>query len=148
MSIFQHLPWVFSMKITFESALKFWPVRIICWPPRTEQASMSCFSTMGSSWADLWAIESNREKIENVNVWIELNVTGLNPSKSSPQTGELLRRPIAIVPLSEPLNPSLLHDLLIVTLDEKLSLTLKCFPKRHLTSALHWSCLLNDLSNS
>lgn len=48
-------PWFFSMKMTLESELKFCPVRIICWPPRTEHLSMSCFSTMGSSCAERWA---------------------------------------------------------------------------------------------
>lgn len=47
-----HSPWDFSIKTTLESELKFCPVRIICWPPRTEQWSVSCFSTMGSSCAD------------------------------------------------------------------------------------------------
>lgn len=55
-----HSPWVFSMKTTLESELKFCPVRIICWPPRTEQLSMSCFSTMGSSWAERWAAGTHR----------------------------------------------------------------------------------------
>ena len=54
-------PWVFSMKITLESELKFCPVRIICWPPRTEQPSISCFSTRGSSWAERWA-EAEKER--------------------------------------------------------------------------------------
>lgn len=56
-----HSPWFFSMKMTLESELKFCPVRIICWPPRTEQLSMSCFSTMGSSCAERWAAGTHRE---------------------------------------------------------------------------------------
>ncbi len=55
-----HSPCVFSIKMTLESELKFCPVRIICWPPRTEQLSMSCFSTMGSSCAERWAAGTHR----------------------------------------------------------------------------------------
>lgn len=47
---------VFSVNTTLDSAVKFCPVRIICWPPYTRQLSMSCLSTMGSSWADRWAV--------------------------------------------------------------------------------------------
>lgn len=57
----EYSPWVFSIKMTLESELKFCPVKIICWPPRTEQLSMSCFSTIGSSWADRWAVGRKRE---------------------------------------------------------------------------------------
>lgn len=60
-----HSPWFFSRKMTLESELKFCPVRIICWPPRTEQLSMSCFSTMGSSCADRWAAGTQRERRAN-----------------------------------------------------------------------------------
>lgn len=45
------------MNTTLDSAVKFCPVRIICCPPYTRQLSMSCLSTIGSSWADLWAVD-------------------------------------------------------------------------------------------
>lgn len=60
------LPCVFSIKMTLESELKFCPVRIICWPPRTEQLSMSCFSTMGSSWAERWAAGTHKRVACNI----------------------------------------------------------------------------------
>ncbi len=49
-------PCVFSKKMTLDSDEKFWPLRIICGPPRTEQWSTSWRSTVGCSWADLWAV--------------------------------------------------------------------------------------------
>lgn len=51
------LPEVFSVNTTLDSAVKFCPVRIICCPPYTRQLSISCLSTIGSSWADLWAVD-------------------------------------------------------------------------------------------
>lgn len=43
--------------MTLDSEVKFWPLRIICSPPRTEQWSTSWRSTAGCSWADLWAVK-------------------------------------------------------------------------------------------
>lgn len=50
-------PCVFSKKMTLDSEVKFWPLRTICSPPRTEQWSTSWRSTAGCSWADLWAVK-------------------------------------------------------------------------------------------
>lgn len=55
-------PVVFSVNTTLDSAVKFCPVRIICWPPYTRQLSMSCLSTMGSSWADRWAVGERKRR--------------------------------------------------------------------------------------
>lgn len=79
-------PWVFSTNMTFESELKFCPVRIICWPPRTEQLSRSCFSTMGSSWAERWAAETHRGVEHNFYglssdafIWFSFYIKNLRP---------------------------------------------------------------------
>lgn len=51
------IPGAFSTKMTLESCRKLWPVSIIFFPPITGKLSVLCFSTRGSSWADLWAGE-------------------------------------------------------------------------------------------
>lgn len=55
------LPWAFSTNTTLESCWKLCPSRSIFTPPRAEHDSRFCFSTNGSSWADLWAVGGRRK---------------------------------------------------------------------------------------
>lgn len=77
-SVMSSPPWVFSMKTTLESELKLCPVRIICWPPRTEQPSMSCFSTKGSSCAERWAARTHRDNSRLDGLLLRLQQNTLN----------------------------------------------------------------------